>query len=277
MAGTVGIVAPFFSRWFFTQFMSGAEHVLSKQDMNLLLLPIPAIQGYETHFSQERLNGRLDGVIISGLLISDVEIAFLHTLNVPVVLTGIHHKAFSSVAIDDVGAARTATQHLVNLGHKKIGLLSGGPIDPYIMNPPGLRRKGFMQVLEESNIEWHPGFEVHGDFAIITSARAMDDLLARRNRPTAIFCESDEMAFGAIQSALQHGLRIPEDISIIGFDGHDLAEFANLTTISQPVRTLGEMAAWSLLERMKKPRELPPTLTLPTQLIVRNSTRRFEG
>ena len=114
-----------------------------------------------------------------------------------------------------------------------------------------------------------------GDFQAATAMQAMDELLARRNHPTAIFCESDEMAFGAIQAAKKHGLKIPDDISIIGFDNHEMAEYFDLTTIEQPVHMLGEMAAWSIMEKLKKPDSDLPDLTLPTSLIVRNSTRKI--
>jgi DNA-binding LacI/PurR family transcriptional regulator len=103
----------------------------------------------------------------------------------------------------------------------------------------------------------------------------MDDLLARPNRPTAIFCESDEMAFGVMQAIRRHGLKCPDDISIIGFDGHEMSEFSELTTIEQPVQLMGEMAAWSIMERLRKPLKEPVPLIVPTTLVVRNSTKRL--
>ena len=196
-------------------------------------------------------------------------------LGIPVSLVGMHHSNCSSVAIDDVAATRTATQHLVNQGHKKIGLMSGRPDDPFNFSVPQDRRKGFLQVLVENGLEWDPSREVHGGFTMHTAARAMDDLLARPNRPTAIFCESDEMAFGVMQAIRRHGLKCPDDISIIGFDGHEMSEFSELTTIEQPVQLMGEMAAWSIMERLRKPLKEPVPLIVPTTLVVRNSTKRL--
>jgi DNA-binding LacI/PurR family transcriptional regulator len=132
-----------------------------------------------------------------------------------------------------------------------------------------------MQVLAENGLEWDPSREVHGDFTINTASRAMDDLLARPNRPTAILCESDEMAFGAMQAVRRHGLKVPDDISIVGFDGHEMAEYSDLTTIEQPTQLMGEMAAWSIMERLRKPSAAPKSMILPTTLVVRNSTRRL--
>jgi len=196
-------------------------------------------------------------------------------LGIPIALVGMAHPECASIKIDDVAAARTATQHLVNQGHKKIGLMSGRPDDPFNFSVPQDRRKGFLQVLAENHLEWLPSREVHGDFTMHTAARAMDDLLARPNRPTAIFCESDEMAMGALQALRRHGLKSPDDISIIGIDGHEMAEFSELTTIEQPVTLMGEMAAWSIMERLRKPNVPVPSIVLPTTLVVRNTTRRL--
>jgi DNA-binding LacI/PurR family transcriptional regulator len=85
------------------------------------------------------------------------------------------------------------------------------------------------------------------------------------------------MALGALQAIRRNGLKVPDDISIIGFDGHEMAEFSDLTTIEQPVSLMGEMAAWSIMERLKLPKSESHSLTLPTTLVVRNSTRRLEA
>jgi DNA-binding LacI/PurR family transcriptional regulator len=82
------------------------------------------------------------------------------------------------------------------------------------------------------------------------------------------------MALGALQAIRRNGLKVPDDISIIGFDGHEMAEFSDLTTIEQPVQLMGEMAAWSIMERLKSPKSESHLITLPTTLVVRNSTRR---
>ena len=132
-----------------------------------------------------------------------------------------------------------------------------------------------MAVLEENGLKFDPLHEVHADFSMVTGEAAMDELLSRPNRPTAVFCESDEMAYGAMKSMKRHGLKCPEDISLIGFDNHEMAEFINLTTIAQPVRTLGEMAALSVMEKINKPDALPKNLTLATTLIKRGSTKQL--
>lgn len=105
----------------------------------------------------------------------------------------------------------------------------------------------------------------------------MDELLARPNRPTAIFCESDEMAIGAMQAVRRHGIKVPDDMSIVGFDGHEMAEFSDLTTIEQPVQLMGELAARAIMDKLHRSTTEMLSITLPTTLIVRNSTRRIDA
>jgi DNA-binding LacI/PurR family transcriptional regulator len=271
----VGVVAPYISRWYFSQVISGAEQALREAGLDLLLYNFSQMKGRERLFQHQLLKGRVDALIVISLPPTTEEFDSMLSLGIPIALVGMEHEKCASVKIDDIAGARSATQHLVNQGHKKIGLMSGRPDDPFNFSVPQDRRKGFMQVLAENGLEWLPQREVHGDFTMHTAARAMDDLLARPNRPTAIFCESDEMAMGAMQALRRHGLKAPDDISIVGFDGHEMAEFSELTTIEQPVQLMGEMAAWSIMERLRKPNIDPPSLVLPTTLVVRNSTRRL--
>jgi len=273
---SVGVVAPYISRWYFAQVLSGAEQALREAGLDLLLYNFSQLKSRERLFQHQLLKGRVDGLIVISLPPTEGEFESMLNLGIPIALVGMHHEGCASVAIDDVAGARTATQHLVNLGHRKIGLISGRPDDPLGFNVPQDRRTGFMQVLAESGLEWVPSREAHGDFTMHGASRAMDDLLARPNRPTAIFALSDEMAFGALQAIRRNGLRVPDDISIIGFDGHEISEFSDLTTIEQPVQLMGETAAWSIIERLKSPKSEPNSLTMPTTLLVRNSTRRLD-
>ncbi|MEK6647789.1 MAG: LacI family DNA-binding transcriptional regulator [Actinomycetota bacterium] len=272
---SVGIVAPYIASWYFGQVINGAEQALREAGFDLLVYNFGQMKGRERLFQHQLLKGRVDALIVISLPPTEEEFESMLSLGIPIALVGMHHKDCASIAIDDVAGARTATQHLVNQGHKDIALMSGRPDDPFNISVPQDRRLGFMQVIAENRLDWLPSREVHGDFTMHGGSRAMDDLLARPNRPTAIFCESDEMAIGAMQAVRRHGLKVPDDISIVGFDGHEMAEFSDLTTIEQPVQLMGEMAARSIMERLKRPDAVLPSLTLPTILIVRNSTRRI--
>ena len=139
-------------------------------------------------------------------------------------MVGVEVEGFSSVTIDDVSAAASAVQHVLNLGHKRVALISGDPEDSTMFTVPRDRRAGYRAALEVGGIPLDPSLEVQGDFTAAGGQRAAAELFTRRRPPTAIFAESDEMAFGAITTLSRLGLRVPEDVSVIGFDDHPLAE-----------------------------------------------------
>lgn len=275
LANSVGIIAPYLSRWYFAKVIQGAEQALSEAGMDLLIYNINQNEDRHRIFQDEYLRGRIDALISISLPLSESEFQSILDLDIPTALVGTRDPRVASIRIDDIAGARTATQHLVNQGHKRIGLIGGVKNDPYKFPVQRDRKKGFLEVMEESGLEFDPAHDVIGDFQIATSVQAMGELLAKRNRPTAIFCESDEMAIGALHAIKKHGLKVPDDISIVGFDNHEMAEYFDLTTIEQPVQMMGEMAAWSIMERLKKPSSDMPDLVMPTSLIVRNSTRKI--
>jgi LacI family transcriptional regulator, repressor for deo operon, udp, cdd, tsx, nupC, and nupG len=272
----VGVIAPFINRWYFTQALSGAEQALREAGLDLLIYSFSQVKGREKLFREQLRNSRVVGLLIVSVPPTQEEFEALLNLGVPLSFIGISRNGSASAGIDDFEGAKIATQHLINQGHRKIGMIAGSSANQFEFPVPHDRKRGFLSALEESGIEWNPLHEVMGDFTLATGQSAMDELLARRDRPTAIFCQSDEMAIGAIRSAMRHGLKIPDDISIIGFDDHEMAEYFDLTTIGQPVEQIGEIAAWQILDQLKSKKAELKHITLPTQLIVRGSTRKLE-
>ena len=270
---TVGVISPFVLRWYFSQAIGGVEQALREAGMDVLLYNFTRANGREKIFTSLNLKERVDALIIISLPPTLEEYEAIMALNIPVAAIGFNRPELTSISIDDVQGAKTATQPLIELGHKRIGLISGSSQGVWDFPVPRNRREGFLAALDEAGLKFDPTLEVQADFSVITAERAMDDLLAKSNRPTAVFCESDEMAYGAMQSMRKHGLKCPEDISLIGFDGHEMADFANLTTIAQPVQTMGELAAWAVMEKLNKPDTPAKHINLPTTLIVRGSTR----
>jgi DNA-binding LacI/PurR family transcriptional regulator len=198
---------------------------------------------------------------------------------IPMVLLGATLPGVSSVEIDDVAAARVATSHLVDLGHRRIGLVSGRPFERIPFTAPPERRRGFLLAHKEAGLPWDPNLEVTADFTARGAQRAALPLLDRPDRPTAVFAECDEMAFGVMAAARSLGLRIPEDLSVVGIDDHDLAESLGLTTVAQPVRTLGELAALQLAGLVGHHNEPAPAqrVMVPTMLVVRETSASPEG
>ena len=269
--GTVAVVVPFITRWFFSEVISGAEEVLRDRGVDLLLYNLGHVKGRERYFSGEALRRRADAVLVLCLPLSDAELAALGGARIPVVLVGANVGDCPSVRIDDVAGARTAVQHLVNLGHERIALISGTPGDPMGFTTQFDRRQGYRETLAAAGLPADPELDVGGDFTVEGGERAMAQLLSRPNPPTAVFAESDEMAFGALR-ILRHAGLSAQDISLIGFDDHALADLMDLTTIAQPVRKQGARAAQLLLDVLDG-RGGERRITMPTQLIVRGTTR----
>ena len=268
---TVAVVVPFITRWFFGEVISGAEGVLRGRGLDLLLYNLGHVEGRERYFSGEALQQRADAVLVLCLPLSDVELEALGGARMPVALVGADIEGRPSVRIDDAAGARTAVQHLINLGHERIALISGTPGDSMGFTAQLDRRRGYRQTLQSAGLEADPSLDVPGDFTVEGGEMAMARLLSHPRPPTAVFAESDEMAFGALRTLQRAGLSAPRDISLIGFDDHQLAGLMNLTTIAQPVREQGAKAAEMLLDVLDG-HSGEHQVTLPTRLIVRGTT-----
>jgi DNA-binding LacI/PurR family transcriptional regulator len=216
---------------------------------------------------------RVDAVLVASLVLTDDEFGALTALERPVGLLGLNRPGFLSSGIDDVNSARQAVGHLLELGHRRIGLIGGDTDDPMRFTPPLHRQDGYHDALARAGVEPDPDLEVLGYFTIDGGAEAAERLLAVPDRPTALFAESDEMAYGALRTLRRAGLRVPEDIAVIGFDDQANAALMDLSTIRQPVseqaidittRLLGAVAADEVSDT--------DPVVLPTELIVRGST-----
>jgi DNA-binding LacI/PurR family transcriptional regulator len=270
-SSTLGVVVPFVNRWFFSEVLGSVESVLSNANYDLLLHNLGDSAGRARFFSALPVRKRVDAVLVVSLALTDDEVAALQTLGLPVGVLGVKHPGMFSVRIDDVAAATTAVNHLLSLGHRRIGLIGGDTDDPMRFTPPHHRGTGYRQALISAGIEPDPALSVLGYFTVQGGEAAMCRLLERPQRPTAVFAESDEMAYGAIMAIRRSGLRVPEDIAVIGFDDHATAELMDLTTIRQPVGQQGAVLAQELLDSLSGAAD-PSDLVLETELVVRGST-----
>ena len=270
-SSTLGVVVPFVNRWFFSEVLGSVESVLSNANYDLLLHNLGDSDGRARFFSILPVRKRVDAVLVVSLALTEDEVAALQTLELPVGVLGVKHPGMFSVRIDDVTAATAAVNHLLSLGHRRIGLIGGDTDDPMRFTPPHHRGTGYRQALIAAGVEPDPALSVLGYFTVQGGEVAMQQLLDNPDRPTAVFAESDEMAYGAMMAIRRRGLRVPEDIAVIGFDDHATAELMDLTTIRQPVGEQGAVLAQELLDSLSGAAE-PSDLVLETELVVRGST-----
>jgi len=271
---TVAVVVPFVTRWFFASVVQGAEQVLSEGGYDLLLYSLAGSAAARHRvFEGGRLTKRVDAVVVLSLQPSTVELNRLAALDRPVIFVGADVPGWSTVRIDDVQAARTATEHLIGLGHERIAYVGGpGELD---FTAPNAREAGYRDSLREAGLTHDPSLEVDGGFTLAGGTAAGRQLLTRPDRPSAIFAASDEMAIGVLRAARELDLRIPEDLSLVGIDDHELADFFDLTTVAQPVLEQGRQAARQVLDALRATGRggwHPEQVILPTTLLERGST-----
>ena len=160
--------------------------------------------------------------------------------------------------------------HLLGLGHKRIAMIEA--IDPEQPRQPSGRSAAYHQALEDAGIETDPSLVVTTDWGGDEGAVAMSKLLSLPELPTAVYAHSDEVALGAMRTIRDAGLRIPEDISIVGIDDHPLASLIHLTTVKQDVPRQGVLAAQMLLGLLRHEENVDLSITVDTQLVVRRTT-----
>jgi LacI family transcriptional regulator, repressor for deo operon, udp, cdd, tsx, nupC, and nupG len=269
----IGVVAPFVNRWFFAAIVHSAEERLRRAGYDLLLYSLGTDADERRRaFSGTLLRKRVDAVLVLGLQPTADEVAALSAAGGPVAIVGKDVPGWASVRIDDRAAARCAVRHLIDLGHRRIGFIGGEPDDPLNSTAPGDRRVGYRDELTAAGLATDPALEAVGNFTVGGGLAAGEQLLGLPEPPTALFAASDEMAMGAVQATRRSGRRVPEDVSVIGIDDHEMAELLELTTVAQPVEAQGVLAADMILAALADPQQPLPAVTMPTELVVRGTT-----
>jgi LacI family repressor for deo operon, udp, cdd, tsx, nupC, and nupG len=273
---TVGVVVPYITRWFFSSVVQGAEAVLAEAGYDVLLYDLAGRADARARLLGGRLlEKRVDAALLVTLDLDPAEHAALRDLGRPVVLVG-GRAEFPSVSIDDVEAGVTATEHLLELGHHRIGFIGLDRTARGTFRAAGDRRRGYRRALRAAGLTVDRSLERPGDFTIAGGRCAMRELMALDDPPTAVFAASDEMAMGCLHAIRLAGREVPGDFSIIGVDDHEMANLHDLTTVAQPVVEQGRIAAGLLLALLRG--DAPPadtSVVVPTQLVVRTSTGRL--
>lgn len=175
-----------------------------------------------------------------------------------------------SVRVDNIAATRTIVDHLLALGHRRVGIISGLADNPHTID----RLEGYRQSLEQAGIQFKAELVAEGDFTMWSGQNAAKQFFKLRERPTAICCMNDEMAIGAIQTLKAQGMNVPGDISVTGFDDISYAQYwdPGLTTIAQPAEDIGRLALDTLLRIIEGEDLTHQEIVLPTKFVLRDST-----
>jgi DNA-binding LacI/PurR family transcriptional regulator len=269
----IGIVMPLADTWFYSKLATASETILNDSDYYAVRYSMNSLGGQSEFFKWLSKVKRVDGLILATMTLSKEDVDILRMINIPIVTVETKTDFFPSVTTNNVLAAKMATQYLLNLGHESIGVITGLHDDPLKFSVPQERLLVYQSALNQYEIEIRPELQVAGNFSFAGGAEATVDLLSVHSPPTAILTFSDEMAIGAMKTIREMNLKIPEDISVIGFDDHEVAEFVGLTTIKQPVALYGEKAATILLDQIdSKEKHDLIHVTFDTKMIVRSTT-----
>jgi LacI family repressor for deo operon, udp, cdd, tsx, nupC, and nupG len=240
---TIGLLAPILTSWYTSEIIVGVEEVLSEVGLDLLI----STQGLPHERNEFTLatafHQRVDGVILVDAFVYESGARELVKASTPAVALGEKVDAVPSLCIDNELGGELATRHLLELGHRRIGLMRGPNARDILSAVPHQRTAGYRAALASQRIKVDKSLIVDGGFTIEGGRRAARALLSAANPPTAVFCMSDEMAFGVLQACREMGISVPEDFSVIGFDDHSVSEAVGLSTIRQSVRQMGNLAA----------------------------------
>jgi LacI family transcriptional regulator len=261
-------VSAIFTDPFFPLVIQGVSYACNSRDYSVMLwLADPE---YERRTIRQILyNGLIDGVIVSSMLMNDPIIEALAESKLPFVTIGRHplNDNINYVDVDNRSGGREATLHLLRLGHRRVATITG----PINLVAGSERFEGYLDALRERGIPRNNDLIVEGDFTDAGGHLAMQRLLAQKT--DAVFVASDAMALGAMRAVQEAGFRVPEDVAIVGFDDLSIAVRAvpPLTTIRQPIKRLGAVAAETLIEMLTYPDGHPQRVVLPVELVIRAS------
>jgi DNA-binding LacI/PurR family transcriptional regulator len=267
-------VIPYCTTSFFTEVLFGVQEKLQEFDYDILLLGVKQPDHVEESLSSMALRGKVDGVIFCSMALPEAFAKKCQQENVPLILLDTRHEQFDSVFVENVEGALLATSHLIQLGHKHIGMLSANAAS----SPAQARVKGYKKALHRAGlsldsklIKYSMNTKLDG-FTRESGHETMKQFLQmKQGCPSAIFVSSDIQALGALSAIGENDLRCPNDIAIVGFDDIEISKHIGLTTMRQPMYEMGHLAASRIVSRISESSSAPAHTAFHPELIVRKT------
>ena len=271
---SIGVVTQALDSPFYGAAMRGIEDALLPEGYNALFVSGHWNSAAEARCIDVLQSRRVDGIVVLTGRLTDQAIK-AYAKNQPLVVTGrtLRAPGLFSLNFDNFEGGRMATQHLLQLGHRRVAFIAGDAQHPDATE----RLRGYRAALEAAGIAFHQGLVVSGEYHELSGLLAVDRLLSTNQQFTAIFAANDQMAVGAALGLQRRSLRVPEDVSIVGFDDLPTSQYAipPLTSVHQPAYELGRLAATAMLELLT---DVKPSVEVPApRLIARESSRRLQG
>ncbi len=272
--GSIGVVVPFFTRPFHVEVLRGVQNALSRAHKELVIYNVENDMQRDAYFSELPMHRKVDGLLIISLPTSDTVAQEFREVGLPTVLVDAYSPYLTSLVVDNVDGAYQAVKCLIDRGYTRIGFINGIIEGNFKFNQANDRLIGFHRALGEAGLLFEPTLIVESAWNRHAGRDAALHLLTQMPRPTAIFASSDVQAIGVLEAARSLRISIPTELAVIGYDGIEVSELLDVSTIQQPMQQMGELGVEKLLEQMADLHLAPELIRLPTKLIERSTTKR---
>jgi DNA-binding LacI/PurR family transcriptional regulator len=269
----IGVVLPFLTEASPIERVRGVVTALASSPYDLALYDVESADRQQRAFRLLADAHRTDGLLVVSLIPPDDEVRRLRSEAIPCVLIDARHDGLPSVVIDDVAGGELATQYLLELGHRRIAFIGHKPADPFRFRSSRDRTTGYERAFASAGVPIRPEYVREGTQSRHVARNIADELLRLPEPPTAVFAASDVQALGVLEAARALKIDVPEQLSVIGFDDIEIASYAGLTTIRQPLFESGRRGAELLVQALAGQPAPVRVETLPLELVVRGTTR----
>lgn len=273
--GRIGVITPFFTSPSFTDRLRGIASTLANSRYELVIYTVDSMDRLNGYFATLPILGSLDGLIVMSLPLDEDAAQRLISNQLETVLIETGHPRFSAILVDDRAGGQLAARHLVAQGHRRCAYVYFGQHPEYSIHPEIQRLAGFREALAEHSISLPDEYIKYVPVSRKGIREQLRELFALPEPPTALFVPSDDLAIRVIHRARELGLHTPRDISVVGFDGIDIAEHIDLTTVNQQLSESGQVAVELLLARLSDPGRPVQQIQIPVHLDVRGTTRHI--
>jgi len=269
--GRIGVLTPFFTRGSFIQRMRGIASALSSEPYELVIYPVYSSEHLEKYVLMLPLTSRLDGLIILSLRLPPHLLEHLIKSRLETVLVEQQHPSLTSIEIDDEAGGQLAAEYLLSKGFRCFGFVQTGDLPDYAIHPESKRLEGFRKGLAQGGIDLPDEYTAELDLNHVGARERLGRLLRLPDPPRAIFAATDDLGLLVLRMAREEGLRVPEDLAVIGFDDIDFANYIGLTTVRQPLDESGRVAVDLLLARLEDSERPMQHVRLPLQVVERQT------
>jgi DNA-binding LacI/PurR family transcriptional regulator len=272
---TVGVVVSFLTRPQAAERLRGVDAVLADSEFDLVIYNVESVTKRDHYLNTLTDSHRTDGLLVMSLPPPPEAIPVLTRSPVPVVFIDVHTSSVAAmprVIGDDVSGGAMAARHLLELGHRRVAFIGDAIEDPFGFTSSHDREVGFSTELAANGIRIPPEWIGHGAHGRYEAREIACQMLGADRRPTAIFAASDTQAFGVVAAARELGLHVPDDLSVIGYDDIEAADYVGLTTVRQRLFESGRLGAETLLAEIGLRSDVSPATQLNPELVVRATT-----